>query len=110
MTTIDETLTKWERLATAKLNLDATIGERGRVWHRVRLTYPDTGETFIIPNTTRSSAIEAAGVLGQLLNCRHCLEAHVLGGPSHEGSPNCPMGKSIGSGGDTAHCSCDICF
>lgn len=30
-------------------------------------------------------------------------------GPSHDGSKRCESG-SIASGGDNAHCTCDVCF
>ncbi len=30
-------------------------------------------------------------------------------GPSHDGSVRCESG-SIASGGDRAHCTCDVCF
>lgn len=43
--------------------------------------------------------------------CSTCLQIEIEGGfgPSHEGSKHCESG-SIASGGDRAHCTCDVCF
>ncbi len=48
---------------------------------------------------------------GRPLSCAVCLSIRDEGGfgPSHAGSSSCQSG-SIASGGDRAHCSCDVCF
>jgi len=43
--------------------------------------------------------------------CQTCILIAARGGfgPSHDGSEHCESG-SIASGGDVAHCTCDVCF
>ena len=41
--------------------------------------------------------------------CREIREKHHGFGPSHDGSRNCQSG-SLASGGQRAHCTCDVCF
>lgn len=50
----------------------------------------------------------AEGMAGTIWQRATSLAAK-MSGPTYAGSPRCQSG-SIASGGDRAHCSCDVCF
>lgn len=91
------------------LNLDSAIGAGNRLWHRVRATY-STGESVIVPHTTRANRDDAVAMMKLLDSCPDCVASHMQGArPSHFGSPNCFSG-SLASGGNRAHCDCPVCY
>ncbi len=82
------------------------VTEKGKLL-RLLLCARKENEGLVLDSRQVVSLIVA--LMGGDADCETC---RVLAGgmaPSHDGSKGCESG-SISSGGDRAHCTCDVCF